>query len=37
VVLPITRYEFVFRDPTTRFFSIPSAAGAGGVRVGARL
>jgi hypothetical protein len=37
VVLPVTRYEFVFRDPTTRLFSVPSAAGAGGLRVGVRL
>jgi hypothetical protein len=37
VVLPITRYEFVFRDPTTHVFTIPSAAGTGGLRVGVRL
>jgi len=37
VVLPITRYHYVFRDPTTRIFSVPSAAGVGGVRLGARL
>jgi hypothetical protein len=37
VVLPVTRYRFVFRDPTTRLFSVPSAAGAGGVRIGMRL
>jgi len=37
VVLPITRYHYVFREPDTRIFVVPSAAVVGGVRVGARL
>jgi hypothetical protein len=37
VVLPITRYRYVFRDPTTRVFSVPGAAGLGTIRIGTRL
>jgi hypothetical protein len=37
VVLPITRYHYVFHDPETRIFTVPSAAVTGGLRVGARL
>lgn len=37
VVLPITRYRYVFRDPTTRVFAVPSAAGLGTIRIGTRL
>ena len=37
VVLPITRYHYVFREPDTRIFVVPSAAAVGALRVGARL
>jgi hypothetical protein len=37
VVLPITRYEFVFLNPDTPVYSVPAAAGAASVRVGVRL
>jgi hypothetical protein len=37
VVLPITRYEFVFLNPDTPVYSVPAAAGAASLRVGLRL
>jgi len=37
VVLPITRYRYVFLDPSTPVYSVPSAASAAWLRVGARL
>jgi hypothetical protein len=37
MVLPITRYHYVFRDPTTHIYSVPSVAVVGALRVGARL
>jgi len=36
-VLPVTRYTYVFREPDTEIFKVPSAAVNGGVRLGARL
>jgi len=37
VVLPITQYRFVFVDPSTPVYSVPSAASFASLRVGARL
>ena len=37
LVLPITRYRFVFVDPSTPVYSVPSAASAASLRLGARL
>jgi hypothetical protein len=37
VVLPITRYRYVFLDPSTPVYSVPSAASAAWLRLGARL
>jgi hypothetical protein len=37
VVLPITRYQFVFLNPDTPIYSVPAAAAAASVRVGVRL
>jgi len=37
VVLPITRYRYVFLDPNTPVYSVPSAASLASLRVGARL
>lgn len=37
LVLPITRYQFVFVDPNTPVYSVPSAASAASLRLGARL
>jgi hypothetical protein len=37
VVLPITRYRYVFLDPSTPVYSVPSAASAAWLRIGARL
>jgi hypothetical protein len=37
VVLPITRYHFVFLDPETTVYKVPSAASAASIRFGARL
>jgi hypothetical protein len=37
LVLPITRYQYVFHDPTTHVYSVPSVAANGVLRVGARL
>jgi hypothetical protein len=37
VVLPITRYRYVFLDPNTPVYSVPSAAAAAWLRIGARL
>jgi hypothetical protein len=34
LVLPITRYVFVFRDPDTPVHTVPPIAGAGSARVG---
>lgn len=36
-VLPITRYAYVFREPDTDIFRVPSAAVSGALRLGARL
>jgi len=36
-VLPITRYQYVFRDPTTHVYTVPSVAVFGAVRFGVRL
>ncbi len=37
VVLPITRYRYVFVDPNTPVYTVPGAAFAASLRVGARL
>jgi hypothetical protein len=37
VVLPLTLYRFVFLDPNTPVYSVPSAASMASLRVGARL
>jgi len=37
VVLPITRYKFVFLNPDTPVYSVPAAAAAASVRFGVRL
>lgn len=37
VVLPITRYRYVFLDPNTPVYSVPSAASLASLRLGARL
>jgi hypothetical protein len=34
LILPITRYSFVFRDPDTRIHNVPPLAGAAALRVG---
>ncbi len=36
-VLPITRYQYVFRDPTTHVYTVPGVAVFGAVRFGVRL
>lgn len=36
-VLPITRYTYVFRQPDTEIFRVPSAAVNGSLRLGVRL
>ena len=36
-VLPITRYEYVFRNPTTHVYTVPVVAVIGAVRLGVRL
>ncbi len=36
-VLPITRWTYVFREPDTDIFKVPSAAANGALRLGARL
>lgn len=36
-VLPITRWTYVFREPNTDIFKVPSAAVNGALRLGARL
>jgi hypothetical protein len=36
-VLPITRWTYVFREPDTNIFNVPSAAVTGALRLGARL
>jgi hypothetical protein len=37
VVFPVTRYEYVFRNPDTSIFIVPSVGASGTLRVGARL
>ncbi|HEV8548923.1 MAG TPA: hypothetical protein VGQ57_07845 [Polyangiaceae bacterium] len=37
IVLPFTRYEYVFTDPDTHVYSVPGAASAVSLRLGARL
>ena len=37
VVLPITRYRYVFLDPNTPIYSVPSAASLVSLRLGTRL
>jgi hypothetical protein len=36
-VLPLTRYEYVFEDPNTPVYAVPSVASFASVRFGARL
>jgi hypothetical protein len=36
-VLPVTRWTYVFREPDTEIFEVPSAGVNGGIRLGARL
>jgi hypothetical protein len=37
LVLPITRYQFVFRAPDTSIYAVPALAVAASARVGLRL
>jgi hypothetical protein len=37
MVVPVTRYHYVFRDPTTHIYSVPPVAVIGTLRLGARL
>ena len=37
LVLPFTRYNFVFREPDTQIYRVPTLALAAGLRLGARL
>lgn len=37
VVLPVTRYRFVFHDPTTHVYSVPAVAVNALLRIGARI
>jgi hypothetical protein len=34
LVFPLTRYQFVFREPNTLVYSVPAVAGAFGVKIG---
>jgi hypothetical protein len=35
--IPLTRYEFVFRNPDTTVYNVPAVTGLAGARLGARL
>jgi hypothetical protein len=37
LVLPFTRYNFVFREPDTQIYRVPTLAFSAGLRLGARL
>ena len=37
LVLPLTRYTFVFREPDTRIYEVPWLGAAAGLRLGFRL